>query len=61
MLLGCGYAALAIGLSIVGAQRQRQLENALRTGGHVASRSVGDRRLSGGSDVDIPNSGPGQI
>jgi uncharacterized membrane protein YidH (DUF202 family) len=38
MLLGCGYAALAIGLSIVGAQRQRQLENALRTGGHVPLR-----------------------
>src|SRR6201984_2674173 len=35
ILLGCGYAALAIGLSIVGAQRQRQLEHALRTGGHA--------------------------
>jgi putative membrane protein len=34
ILLGCGYAALAVGLAIVGAQRQRQLENALRTGGH---------------------------
>jgi putative membrane protein len=35
VLLGCGYAALAIGLAIVGAQRQRQLEHALRTGGHA--------------------------
>jgi putative membrane protein len=35
ILLGCGYAALAVGLSIVGAQRQRQLEHALRTGGHA--------------------------
>lgn len=34
VLLGCGYAALAIGLSIVGAQRQRELQQALRTGGH---------------------------
>jgi putative membrane protein len=35
ILLGCGYASLAIGLLIVGAQRQRELEHALRTGGHV--------------------------
>src|SRR6201985_2950696 len=35
ILLGCGYACLAVGLAIVGAQRQRQLEHALRTGGHV--------------------------
>ena len=35
ILLGCGYASLAIGLLIVGAQRQRDLEHALRTGGHV--------------------------
>ena len=35
ILLGCGYAALAIGLAIVGAHRQRELERALRTGGHV--------------------------
>jgi uncharacterized membrane protein YidH (DUF202 family) len=35
ILLGCGYAALAVGLAIVGAQRQRQLEHALRTGGHA--------------------------
>jgi uncharacterized membrane protein YidH (DUF202 family) len=38
ILLGCGYAALAIGLAIVGAQRQRQLEHALRTGGHAPLR-----------------------
>jgi putative membrane protein len=35
ILLGCGYAALAVGLAIVGAQRQRQLEDALRTGRHA--------------------------
>ena len=34
ILLGCGYASLAVGLLIVGAQRQRELEHALRTGGH---------------------------
>jgi inner membrane protein YidH len=35
VLLGCGYASLAIGLLITGAQRQRELERALRTGGHM--------------------------
>jgi uncharacterized membrane protein YidH (DUF202 family) len=35
ILLGCGYASLAVALSIVGAQRQRTLEHALRTGGHA--------------------------
>jgi putative membrane protein len=35
IVLGCGYAALAIGLSIVGARRQRELELALRTGDHA--------------------------
>src|SRR4051794_41947966 len=34
VLLGCGYASLAIGLLLVGAQRQRELEHALTTGGH---------------------------
>ena len=38
ILLGCGYAALAIGLLLVGARRQRELEHALRTGGHVPLR-----------------------
>lgn len=38
VLLGCGYASLAIGLLLVGAQRQRELERALRTGGHVPLR-----------------------
>jgi putative membrane protein len=37
-LLGCGYGSLAVGLLIVGAQRQRDLEQALRTGGHVPLR-----------------------
>jgi putative membrane protein len=35
VLLGCGYAALAVGLSLVGAKRQRDLEQALRTGTHA--------------------------
>ena len=35
ILLGCGYAALAVALAIVGAQRQRELEHALRTGVHA--------------------------
>jgi uncharacterized membrane protein YidH (DUF202 family) len=38
ILLGCGYAALAVGLLIVGAQRQRELEHALRTGGDAPLR-----------------------
>jgi putative membrane protein len=38
ILLGCGYASLAVGLLIVGAQRQRELEHALRTGGHIPLR-----------------------
>ena len=38
VMLGAGYATLAVGLLIVGAERQRQLEHALRTGGHVPLR-----------------------
>jgi putative membrane protein len=38
MVLGCGYASLAVALLIAGAQRQRELEQALRTGGHVPLR-----------------------
>jgi len=38
ILLGCGYAALAVGLAVVGAQRQHQLEHALRTGEHAPLR-----------------------
>jgi putative membrane protein len=38
ILLSCGYASLAVGLLIVGAQRQRELEHALRTGGDVPLR-----------------------
>ena len=43
VLLGCGYASLAIGLLIVGARRQHDLERALRTGGHdpLSFRTVG--------------------
>ena len=38
ILLGCGFAALAVGLLLVGAQRQRELEHAHSTGGHVPLR-----------------------
>ncbi len=38
IVLGCLYASLAIGLLLVGAQRQRELELALRSGGHVPLR-----------------------
>jgi uncharacterized membrane protein YidH (DUF202 family) len=38
VLLGCGYASLAVGLLIVGAQRQRDLERAQLTGDHVPLR-----------------------
>ena len=43
VLLGCGYASLAIGLLVVGAQRQRSLELAMRSGGHMplSFRTVG--------------------
>jgi putative membrane protein len=37
-VLSCGYAALAVGLLIVGAQRQRELERALRSGGYAPLR-----------------------
>ena len=49
VLLGCGYAALAIGLLVSGAQRQRDLEHALRTGGHVPLhfRTVGAFTVGG--------------
>ena len=35
VLLGAGYAGIAIGLLLVGARRQRELEHALMTGGHM--------------------------
>ncbi|HZO35484.1 MAG TPA: DUF202 domain-containing protein [Solirubrobacteraceae bacterium] len=38
VLLGCGYALLAVGLLVMGAQRQRELERALQTGNHVPLR-----------------------
>jgi putative membrane protein len=38
VLLGCGYASLAIGLLLIGAKRQRDLERALRTGEHAPLR-----------------------
>jgi putative membrane protein len=36
MVLGCGYAALAVGLMVAGALRQRSVERAMRTGERVA-------------------------
>jgi putative membrane protein len=38
IVLGCGYACLAAGLLLVGAQRQRELEHALRTGSDAPLR-----------------------
>jgi putative membrane protein len=38
VILGVGYAGLSVGLLLAGAQRQRELERALRTGGHVPLR-----------------------
>ena len=38
IVLGCGYAGLAVGLLIAGAVRQRDQERALRTGGHMPLR-----------------------
>jgi len=38
VVLGAGYAGLAIALLLVGAARQRELEHALHTGGHVPLR-----------------------
>src|SRR6478735_10580531 len=35
ILLGCGYASLAIALLIIGARRQRDLEQALQDGRHT--------------------------
>ena len=38
VVLGCGYASLSIGMLLVGAQRQRELEHAMHTGAHVPLR-----------------------
>jgi putative membrane protein len=49
VLLGCGYAAIAVGLLLVGALRQRDLEHALRTGDHapLSFRTVGAFTVAG--------------
>ena len=49
IILGCAYGSLAVGLLIVGAQRQRELEIAMRTGGHrpLSFRTVGVFTLGG--------------
>ena len=54
ILLGCGYASLAIALLIVGVRRQRDLEQALQDGRHtplpfrtVGTFTVGGRRARG--------------
>ena len=43
IVLGCSYATLAVGLLLVGARRQRELEKALRSGGDapLQFRTVG--------------------
>jgi hypothetical protein len=48
-VLGCAYASLAVGLLVVGAQRQRALEHALQTGGHapLRFRTVGTFTVGG--------------
>src|SRR3954452_17209841 len=53
IVLGCGYAVLAIALLAVGARRQQELEQAMRTGRHqplpfsgVAVFTVGGIALS---------------
>jgi putative membrane protein len=51
VLLGCAYAALAIGLLIVGAQRQHDLEHALRTGAHTPLRFRTVAWFTGGAVV----------
>jgi putative membrane protein len=38
VLLGAGYGTMAVGLLVVGARRQRELEHALHHGGHVPLR-----------------------
>jgi putative membrane protein len=38
IVLGCGYASLAVGMLVTGAARQRDLERAMRTGDHVPLR-----------------------
>jgi uncharacterized membrane protein YidH (DUF202 family) len=38
VILGAGYAALSVGLLLAGAQRQRELERAMRSGDHVPLR-----------------------
>jgi|SRR4051794_21255027 len=48
IVLGCGYAALAVGLLLTGAKRQRDLEHALRTGAHVPLRFSTVRAFTGG-------------
>jgi hypothetical protein len=50
ILCGCGYASLAIGLPLVGAQRE--LEDALRTGGHAPLRFRTVGLLTVGGDDD---------
>jgi uncharacterized membrane protein YidH (DUF202 family) len=35
VLLGCGYAALAVALLVLGARRQRELERSIRAGVHA--------------------------
>jgi uncharacterized membrane protein YidH (DUF202 family) len=38
VVLGCGYAVVAVGLLIVGARRQREIEHSLQTGRNAPLR-----------------------
>jgi len=49
IVLGCGYGGLAIGLLIAGAVRQRELERAFLTGGHVPLRFRTVAAFTGGA------------
>src|SRR5215208_6927619 len=49
VVLGCGYAGLAIGLLVAGAVRQRELERAFLTGGHVPLRFRTVAAFTGGA------------
>ncbi len=51
VLLGCAYAGLAIGLLVVGALRQRDLERAMRTGSHTPLKFRTVATFTGGGVV----------
>src|SRR4051812_50175178 len=52
VLLGCGYASLAVGLLLAGAHRPRALEHPSRAGGPLP--------LGGANRRGVPARGPGR-